>query len=193
MSRNILSDSQFAERDGASRRLSDKSEGPKSGYYVSRDPDTHVSAGGSNEIAEPITQSNAAVVGHHFDEANREGARTAIPHHNPDEVYQGGWQYGGKQYLDVSDRYSRSTSGLMHALQNGMANVQLGMWTGHGPKGKEYATITQENSEGEKTGVSPNARMVANSLHAQEVQRAVSRRPAKQLQTKNQRDAAAGK
>lgn len=185
-----ISHAQFAGMEGGSRRLSDMTEGPKSGYYVSRDPDTPVEQGGSKEVEMP--NSTEAGVKAHFDEVRGRGAMTAVPGNNPREVYQGKWQ----NYLDVSDRYSPSTTGLMHALQHGMANVQLSTWAAHnpvhgeefGPGDKRDVPLTKQNDAGEKTGHPLGVRMVANSLHAQEMQRAVASRPSKPRMTKNQRD-----
>ena len=179
--------------EGGSRRLSDMTEGPKSGYYVARDPDTAVEHGGSREDKGEEGTGSEADVKEHYDEVRARGAMRALPGNNPREVYQGKW----KQYLDVSDRYTASTHGLMHALQHGMANVQLSVWAAHnpvhgeefGPGDKRDVTTTMESKEtGEKTGHPLGVRMVANALHAQEAQRAVASRPSKPRVTKNQRD-----
>jgi hypothetical protein len=175
----VISHAQFAGMEGGSRRLSDMTEGPKSGYYVARDPNTPVERGGSDEVTEQGVGSEADVKAH-YDSAVAKGAMHAIPGNNPREVYQGKW----KEYLDVSDRYTASTRGLMHALQHGMANVQLSAWAAHNPVvGEEYGPgdkrdvqITGENKEtGEKTGHPLGVRMVANALHAQEARRARNR------------------
>lgn len=167
MARKILSDAQFAGLEGGSRRLSDKSEGPGSGYYVSRDPDVPVRDGGSMERVVP-DHSPADVAAHH-DAIKEAGAGSHSFGQNKDDVYQGTWSSEGKRYLDVSDRYGATTSGLMHALQHGMANAQLAGWNAHA---MEEMPITDSTPDGEtKLGTNPRARYVANSLHAQEARR----------------------
>lgn len=181
MSRSIISHDQFASLDGGSRRLSDMSEGPKSGYYVSRDPGVRVEHGGSFE--DRVKDADPREVEAHFNLVNEAGARTARPEQSPDEVYQGTWSHNGSRYLDVSDRYTASTAGLMHALQHGMANTQLAAWAAHnpvhgeefGPGDKREVSITRTDSDGTKTGFAPGVRYVANALHAKEAQRARQR------------------
>lgn len=171
MTRRIISHAEFAGLEGGSRRLSDMSEGPKSGYYVARDPDKPIQQGGSFEAT--VKDTHPEDVKAHFDLSKEAGAETARPEHKASEVYQGTWASGGQRYLDVSDRYSASTSGLMHALQHGMANVQLAAWDAHNQR-EVPITESTEDSQGNtvKTGVNPRARMVANALHAQAVRRA---------------------
>lgn len=194
MSRNFISSAQFSELPGGSRRLSDGSEGPKSGYYVARDPDKDVHKGGSYEAK--VRDVHPGDVQAHFDLVKDDGAMTARPEQHPDEVYQGTWPANGMRYLDVSDRFPASPNGLMHALQHGMANVQLAAWAAHslhgeewGPGDKREVTLTTSRGEGddiEKLGHPEGVRMTANALHAQEARRAAAK-SGKKFPTKNQR------
>lgn len=168
MARKFLSDAQFATLEGGSRRVSDKSEGPQRGYYVSRDPDVPVREGGSMErtVADHSPQDVAA----HHQAISEAGASEHAFGQTKDDVYQGTWSSDGKRYLDVSDRYGATTVGLMRALQHGMANAQLAGWNAHATT---EMPITDSTPDGEtKLGTNPRARYVANALHAQEARRA---------------------
>jgi len=176
----IISDAQFAGLEGGSRNLETLKEGPSHGYYVSRDPDTRVRDGGSFEAT--VDDHTPEDVRAHADLVNEEPVPT---NHSaaPEGAYQGTWSDGDKRYLDVSDRYSKSTAGLMHALQHGMANAQLAMYTAHNPAQHQFPEITssQENEktgETEKLGVNPRMSHIANSLHAMTVRDARDRESA---------------
>lgn len=185
MSRKPVSDEDFSQLPGGSRRLSDKSAGPEEGYYVSRDPDVSVARGGSDETI-PGANNDPTVVASHYAKVMSEGAMTAQPQHDPDDVYQGTWEAGANRFLDVSDRYGMHTAGLMHALQHGMANVQWAMWGAHNPvHGKEFgpgdrrevplmspvvegdAMHRKGYKVGEKSHHPIMVAHVANALHAQ--------------------------
>lgn len=182
----VISHAQFASMEGGSRRLSDQTEAPKSGYYVSRDPDVPVAQGGSPEAKGGSTEEGVRA---NYDAARAQGALTALPGRPASEVYQGKWM----DMLDVSDRYPASTSGLMHALQHGMANVQLAAWAAHnpvhgeefGPGDKREVSITGENAAGEKTGHPVGVQRAAHALHTQEMNRRVSR-PTEQSRAREQ-------
>jgi len=165
MSKNFMSHAQFASVPfGASRRLVDSTEGPSTGYYVSRDPDTAIHAGGSKERVIPSATPEA--VGAHFHEMKARGAMEAQPDVARNNVYQGIWNDSGSDntYLDVSDHYPESTHGLMHALQHGMANAQKAVWAAHN---NDEQTVTGTDSSGRKLGIPEGVRQNANALHAQ--------------------------
>lgn len=118
-----LSHAQFARLPGGSRRLSDRTVGPDSGYYVSRDPEKKVSEGGSLErIAKAQSES---AVGRHY-RAVRESALSAPAPKGSTDVYQGIWTSSPadesdrkpRTYLDVSDHYTDPMTAGHAAIQN---------------------------------------------------------------------------
>jgi len=184
MSKNIISDAQFSGLDGGSRNVETHEQGPSHGYYVSRDPDTRVRDGGSFEAK--VADHTPEDVQAHMQLINEDGAATAgtaSSGQSSKETYQGTWSEGKDRYLDVSDRYSKSTAGLMHALQHGMANTQLAMYSAHNPSAHQFPEITssQENAktgETEKLAVDPRLHQIAASLHKVEARRARDRESA---------------
>lgn len=123
-----LTHSEFAAQGGGSRRFADATEGPTSGFYVSR----HPSEGGETKVSGTATATDIAS---HWATNKR---RVLESGKNPREVYQGLWKSDGTSYLDVSDRVGTQTAAISKGLKNNQKaayNANVGVSLHLNPQG----------------------------------------------------------
>ena len=179
MSREVLSDSQFAHLPGGSRELATGKSGKGSGYYVARDPRIPVEIGGSPEVKGALSDVNK--VRQHLEQTKGIAekivptgwmkARAATPAESAN-VHQGIWQdeESKQTYLDVADRIGgrASRKSLEEGLSRGISQKQLGIYAAG--SGNTLTTNT-EDKFGTKTP-NPAAEMTLGYLKTQNAESA---------------------
>lgn len=118
-----ISHAQFARQGGGSRRFSDRTPGPSTGYFVSRDPDVAPDQGGSQEVV--ARRNSVAVTRRHF-QVNQGRALAAQAPAGSSDVFQGVWTSSPsdesdghpRTYLDISDHYPDVMDAGMAAIKN---------------------------------------------------------------------------
>ena len=152
----VLNSAEFAgSPGGASRRMTDLTRGPKSGYYVSRDGGRPVVSGGSLEWTSNPTDSQAKKVRTSQNHLNlsRAASLAATPDDLKSEVYQGRWEDpdSGYTFHDVSDR----TTNVGEALAKGAENLQRGVYAARADR---TISVMDYADSGEPLGVNLKAR-----------------------------------
>ena len=182
--RPIISSTQFAHLIGGSREIATGKKGKASGYYVSRNSQIPLEAGGSPNLVTGLTkpinvQEHLAKIKGVAEKIVPTGwmsARAATAKESKN-VHQGIWrdEESGKTYLGISDRIGdrSSESSLEEALTRGISQNQLGVYVGS--TGKTMKTHYEDKKTGKKT-VNPAATMTLKYLKQQKEQKKQSRK-----------------
>lgn len=131
-----ISDSQFAEPGGGSRRLIDKEAPPAGGYFTS-----FATSKGGNERVAPKSEI-AEHISSHYDESQsflhspqfkESGAKDT-------DIYQGKWvpDNDDDAFLDVSRHFpGKGGSSRIAALKMGVNHAQIAVWDANNDKSED--------------------------------------------------------
>lgn len=127
-SRQFVSDEAFSGPGGGSRRLTDKTAGPKRGFYVAlgNKEGKGPAQGAGAEVKAPVGPGLQSAVSSHFETAKP--YLDTIPKRDQDDVYQGKWVpesgEGDEAVLDVSVRKKHFNA----AMRMGKRENQEAIW-----------------------------------------------------------------
>lgn len=126
-----ITDEEFSEPGGGSRRLMDKSAPPEGGFFTSFADDK----GGHSTVVSGADLPKH--IGEHYEQSQSffNSPQFAASGASKGDIYQGKWVDGGTGYLDISRHFpGNSTSSRKAALMMGINHEQIAVWNANKDK-----------------------------------------------------------